>query len=86
MLRRMWLTLSISWAVLICVFVHWGETRNGGAAWALGFAAAPLVIGWLRARMARYVVTGSRLRASRSAGSGPTFTPRPASRPNRYKR
>jgi len=57
MLKRLWLLISIAWAL---VFLRNGTTRGTGI---LGgdveLAAAPLLVGPLLARAARFVVTGS---------------------------
>ena len=57
MLKRLWLLISVVWAL---VFLLSGTTRVVGILPDdIALAAAPFVIGWLFARAARFVVTGS---------------------------
>jgi hypothetical protein len=59
-IRRLWVLLCCAWAA---AFLANGATKvDGIAARDLELAAAPWVIGWLIARAARFVVTGSPLR------------------------
>lgn len=62
MLIRLWLVISITWAVFILAAVNWsmaGETlSHRDALDTLLIAAAPLVIGLLLARLGRFVLRG----------------------------
>ncbi len=63
MLKRLWLLLSVCWALLAL----WSGVNRGDGSGIQRedciLAALPLAAGWLLARAARFVVTGSPRRA-----------------------
>jgi hypothetical protein len=56
MLRRLWLLISVIWAVIVLWSVPYAYREIEGKDLILAFF--PLVMGWLLARAARFVVQG----------------------------
>jgi hypothetical protein len=74
MLKRLWLVLSIPWAVL---FLWSGSTRAGGIQdLDIGLALGPFLMGPLMLAVGRFVVTGRwRSRGRLRLGFGPRQYP-----------
>jgi hypothetical protein len=58
MIWRAWLAFSFLWFAVVAALVHWTEITTSSAEECVAFAVAPLVIGLVLRRAARFVVSG----------------------------